>query len=140
MSFQCPSKLVAMLEKDSPSLEAIKGSKQLKIQEEICEPLNANLKENVEDADLVDEGMLNIDDLDLNDEGMLGIIHPLLTAFKQDVQANEDCYHRGKVFQTRVNCKKQICSLVIDTWSCINAISEDAVQKLGLKVEPLLNP
>ena len=98
------------------------------------------MKENVEDPDLVDVGMLNIDDLDLNDKGMLGIIRPLLTAFNQDVQVNEDCYHRGKVFQTRVNCKKQICSLVIDTGSCINAISEDAVQKLGLKVEPLLNP
>ena len=60
MSFQCPSKLVAMLERDSPSLEAIKGSKQLEIQEEICEPLNANLKENVEDPDLADVGMLNI--------------------------------------------------------------------------------
>ena len=35
MSFQCPSKLVAMLGKDSPSQEAIKGSKQLEIQEEI---------------------------------------------------------------------------------------------------------
>ena len=98
------------------------------------------MKENVEDPDLVDVGMLNIDDLDLNDKGMLGIIRPLLTAFNQDVQANEDCNHRGKVFQTRVNCKKQICSLAIDTGGCINAISEDAVQKLGLKVEPLLNP
>ena len=106
------------------------------------------MKENVEEPDLADVGMLNIDDLDLNDEGMLGIIHPLLTEFNQDVQVNEDYYHRGKVFQTRVNCKKQICSLVlikkkyicslvIDTGSCINAISEDAVQKLGLKVEPL---
>ena len=53
-------KLVAKLEKDSPSLEAIKGSKQLEIQEEICEPLNANLKENVENPDLADVGMLNI--------------------------------------------------------------------------------
>ena len=38
--FNVLQKLVAKLEKDSPSLEAIKGSKQLKIQEEICEPLN----------------------------------------------------------------------------------------------------
>ena len=60
MFFQCPSKLVAMLGKDSPSQEAIKGSKQLEIQEEICEPLNANLKENVENPDLADVGMLNI--------------------------------------------------------------------------------
>ena len=81
MSFQCPSKLVAMLGKDSPSQEAIKGSKQLEIQEEICEPLNANLKENIDDSDLDDVGMLNIDELVLNDEGMLGIIRPLLTAF-----------------------------------------------------------
>ncbi|KAK7828883.1 hypothetical protein CFP56_029867 [Quercus suber] len=72
---------VAMLGKDSPSHEAIKGSKQLEIQEEICEPLNANLKENVDDSDLDDVGMLNIDDLVLNDEGMLAVIRPLLTAF-----------------------------------------------------------
>ena len=52
MFFQCPSKLVAMLGKDSPSQEAIKGSKQLEIQEEICEPVNANLKVNVDDANL----------------------------------------------------------------------------------------
>ena len=52
MSFQCPSKLVAMFGKDSPSQEAIKGSKQLEIQEEICEPVNANLKVNVDDANL----------------------------------------------------------------------------------------
>ena len=52
MFFQCPSKLVAMHGKDSPSQEAIKGSKQLEIQEEICEPVNANLKVNVDDANL----------------------------------------------------------------------------------------
>ncbi|KAF3946842.1 hypothetical protein CMV_026933 [Castanea mollissima] len=69
MSFQCPSKLVPVLEKDSPSQEAIMGSKQHDIQEEICEPLNANLKDNVEDPDLADVDMLNIDDLDLKDEG-----------------------------------------------------------------------
>ena len=62
-SFQCPSKPVAMLEKDSPSQETIKGSKQLELQDEICEPLNANLKEKVDDSDLDDVGMLNIDDL-----------------------------------------------------------------------------
>ena len=83
---------------------------------------------------------MNFDDLDLDDEGMIGVFHPLFTAIKQDVQVNEDCNHRGKIFQTQVNCKGQICSLVINTGSFTNAISEEAVKKLGLKFESHLDP
>ena len=78
-----------MLEKDSPkgSQEVIKGSTQAGLKEENCEPLDANLE-------------VNFDDQDLDDEGMAGIIRLLFTEIKQDVQVNEDRYHRGKIFQT----------------------------------------
>lgn len=58
--FQCPSKPVAMLEKDCPkrNQEAIKGSEKLEL-EKICEPLNANLKVNFDDLDLDDEGKIS---------------------------------------------------------------------------------
>ena len=39
----------------------------------------------------------------------------------------KDCYHRENIFQTWASCKGQMCSLVIDTQSCTNAISEEAV-------------
>jgi hypothetical protein len=41
MSFQCPSKTLSMLEKDSPkrSQEVIKESAQAEVEEDICEPL-----------------------------------------------------------------------------------------------------
>ena len=61
---------------------------------------------------------MNVDFLGQDDEGMTGVIRPLLTIFKQDVQENEDHYHKGKNFQNQVNCKEQICSLAIDTESC----------------------
>ena len=75
---------------------------------------------------------MNVHELDLDDEGIIGVIHPPLTTIKQEIQENEEHYHRGKIFQTRVN-RKQIRSLVIDTRSCTNAMSKEAVKKMGFK-------
>ncbi|KAG5548580.1 hypothetical protein RHGRI_014064 [Rhododendron griersonianum] len=46
----------------------------------------------------------------------------------------------GQIFHTRVKCNDQVCSLVIDTGSCTNAVSEEAVKKLGLIVDPHPEP
>ena len=82
---------------------------------------------------------MNVHELDLDDEGIIGVIHPPLTTIKQEIQENEEHYHRGNIFQTRVN-RKQIRSLVIDTRSCTNAMSKEAVKKMGLKVKSPLDP
>ncbi|GFY93836.1 phosphoglycerate mutase family protein [Actinidia rufa] len=39
-----------------------------------------------------------------------------------------------------VNCEGQVCSLVIDAGIWTNVVSEEAVKKLALKVEPHLEP
>ena len=85
----CPSNSIAMREKDSPkrSQKVMKGTEQPELEEEICEPLDANLK-------------VNFDDPDLDDAGTICVILLHFTAIKQDVQLNEDPYHRGKIFQS----------------------------------------
>ena len=70
-------------------------------------------------------------------EGCLGVIRPLLITLKQK---DDPKIHRGRIFRTRVKCMEQICSLMINTESCTDVISEEAVKKLGLKVEPHSEP
>ncbi|KAI8554950.1 hypothetical protein RHMOL_Rhmol05G0135800 [Rhododendron molle] len=70
--------------------------------------------------------------------GVIGIMRPLL-ATKGD-KPNLEKLQRGQIFHTRVKCNDQVCSLVIDTGSCTNAVSEEAVKKLGLTVDPHPEP
>ena len=47
---------------------------------------------------------------------------------------------RSNIFQTTCTMGGKICRLVIDSGSCENVVSEDAVQKLGLAKEKHPNP
>lgn len=77
---------------------------------------------------------------DVADTSTMGVIRPFYLGTKQVVEATTEACQRGRIFHTRVRCKGQLCSLVIDTRSCTNVVSEDAVKKLGLKVEPHPEP
>lgn len=107
----------------SASSSSQASSNKSPLEEEVCDPLDANYE-------------TSFDDLD----DLMSIICPLMISTKQVSKRDEDLYHRGKIFQTRVNCEGQICSLVIDTGSCTNVVSEDAVKKSGLMTEPHPEP
>ena len=49
-------------------------------------------------------------------------------------------WRRNSTFQTRVCCNGRLCDMIIDSRSGSNVISEDAVNKLGLKTEPHPTP
>lgn len=49
-------------------------------------------------------------------------------------------WHQSSIFQTKVCCNKQLCSMVIDWGSCTNVVSENACKKLRLKTEPHPSP
>ncbi|KAI5667785.1 hypothetical protein M9H77_17638 [Catharanthus roseus] len=62
------------------------------------------------------------------------LVRPLLTTHKDDKEGND--WKRSNNFQTRVQCNRQLCSMVIEPGSCSNVISEGAVRKLGLETKP----
>ncbi|KAK7849770.1 hypothetical protein CFP56_002386 [Quercus suber] len=66
MSFQCPSKPFVFFKNPHFYLRQQRDLNQPELEEEICEPLNVNLK-------------VNFGDLYRDDESMIRIIHPLLT-------------------------------------------------------------
>ena len=70
---------------------------------------------------------------DVQDD-VIGIIRSLLVTKGANREPQE--LQRGHIFYTRVKCNNQVCSLVIDSGSCTNVVSEEAVKILGLIVEP----
>ncbi|KAK0582387.1 hypothetical protein LWI29_025033 [Acer saccharum] len=53
---------------------------------------------------------------------------------------NDAQWLRHNIFQTTCTIGGKVCRLVIDSGSCKNVISEEAVAKLNLKTEPHQNP
>ena len=92
-----------MVEKEVP--KEAKESKEPPLEDEVCDPLDSNLEESFDDLD-----------------DLIGIIRPLMVSTSEVPKRNEDVNHKGKIFQTRVNCERQVCSLVIDTGSCTNVV------------------
>ena len=53
--------------------------------------------------------------------------------------SNED-WHRSSMFYTCITYERKNYKLMIDEVSCANIITNTAFEKMGLKVEPHLNP
>ncbi|XP_075674896.1 uncharacterized protein LOC142644102 [Castanea sativa] len=66
------------------------------------------------------------------EEGLALVMKKILLAPKQEEQ--ED-WLRSNIFHTTCNIGGKICNLVIDGGSCENVVSEEVVDKLGLKIE-----
>ena len=67
----------------------------------------------------------------LGDNGRLLVLHrPCLTPLHQD-----DKWLRTNIFRSSCTIKNRVCSFVIDSGSCRNVVSEEAVEKLGITRE-----
>ena len=49
-------------------------------------------------------------------------------------------WQRSAIFQTYTKCGDKTCKVIIDSGSCINAMSSSVVSRLGLKLTPHPNP
>ncbi|KAF7135555.1 hypothetical protein RHSIM_Rhsim08G0252200 [Rhododendron simsii] len=91
------------------------------------------------------EGVYNQDPVfDEEDvEEVVGDTGPLLVvrrACYTPREAEGDSWQRSNVFQSTCTIGEKVCRFVIDSGSCENVVSQEAVQKLGLKTEPHPNP
>ena len=50
-----------------------------------------------------------------------------------------DDWRRSAIFQTYTKCGDETCKVIIDSGSCINAVSSSIISRLGLKLTPHLN-
>ena len=55
-------------------------------------------------------------------------------------QRGTDDWRRSAIFQTYTKCGDKTCKVIIDSGSCINAVSSSVVSCLGLKLTPHPNP
>ena len=55
-------------------------------------------------------------------------------------QRDTDDWRRSVIFQTYTKCGDKTCKVIIDSESCINAVSSNVVSHLGLKLTPHPNP
>ena len=51
-------------------------------------------------------------------------------------QRDNDDWRRIAIFQTYTKCGDKTCKVIIDSGSCINAVSSNVVSPLGLKLTP----
>ena len=55
-------------------------------------------------------------------------------------QRDTDDWQRSDIFQTYTKCGDKTCKVIIDSGSCINAVSSNVVSCLGFKLTSHLNP
>ncbi|XP_038983814.1 alpha-ketoglutarate-dependent dioxygenase alkB homolog 3-like [Phoenix dactylifera] len=107
-------------------------------------------QQNMLEGDNVDEQVYepNLDDVQDSDNdcayedhhvgcirSTLGVIRCALTQPKET-----DDLHRSTIFHTYIKCGTKDCKVIIDSGSCINAVSISIVSRLGLKPTPHPNP
>ena len=74
---------------------------------------------------------------DEKEEGVVLVMkRTLLTPRKKD----DDEWLKGNIFYSTCNILDKVCKLVIDGGSCENVVSQEAVDKLGLKIEEHPHP
>ncbi|GFZ08222.1 hypothetical protein Acr_20g0000300 [Actinidia rufa] len=84
------------------------------IEEQLYEPDLENLPESNEDCE--------------GGEVSLGVVRCALTQAKED-----NDWRRNAIFYTYIKCGEKNCKVIIDSGSCINAVSSSTVSCLGLK-------
>ncbi|GJW97343.1 putative CCCH-type zinc finger family protein [Tanacetum coccineum] len=71
------------------------------------------------------------------DIGQMLVIRKSLLLPKEDESGD---WLRNNIFHTTCTIKNKVCKLIVDSGSCENVISRDAVEKLNLKQEKHLKP
>ncbi|KAL1218314.1 RNA-directed DNA polymerase-like protein [Cardamine amara subsp. amara] len=96
----------------------------------------------VKDEPLFDEYDDEDDAVDDTDERVVGDSGPLLMLRRNYFipKSVEESWLRTNIFQSTCTIRGKMCRLVIDSGSCTNAISEEAVTKLALFTEPHPSP
>ncbi|GFY90459.1 hypothetical protein Acr_07g0006560 [Actinidia rufa] len=87
------------------------------IEEQLYEPNLENLPESDEDCE--------------GGDVTLGVVRCALTQAKED-----NDWRRNAIFYTYIKCGEKDCKVIIDSGSCINAVSSSTVSRLGLKSVP----
>ncbi|GFZ04984.1 hypothetical protein Acr_17g0005560 [Actinidia rufa] len=87
------------------------------IEEQLYEPDLGNLPESDEDCERGDT--------------TLGVVQCALTQAKED-----NDWRRNAIFHTYIKCGEKDCKVIIDSRSCINAVSSSTVSRLGLRPVP----
>ncbi|GFY80912.1 hypothetical protein Acr_01g0007210 [Actinidia rufa] len=87
------------------------------IEEQLYEPDLENLPESDEDCE--------------GGDVTLGVVRCALTQAKED-----NDWRRNAIFYTYIKCGEKDCKVIIDSGSCINAVSSSTVSRLGLKPVP----
>ena len=113
----CPSKLNMPIKSDAmienEETKEAKETEETKLYHQAIEPLDPEFDDDFQDD-------------------VIGNIRPLLVTKGANREPQE--LQHGQIFHTRVKYNNQVCSLVIDTGSCTNVVSEETVKKLGLKL------
>ena len=87
----------------------------------------------VAEEDLVEE--YEGDEEPIESSDLLGVVRCILAQTKK----NED-WRRTNILQTFIKLGDKVCNIIIDSGSCVNAISTNAVKSLGLPTVPLPSP
>ncbi|GFY94998.1 SNOWY COTYLEDON protein [Actinidia rufa] len=91
------------------------------IEEQLYEPDLENLPESDEDCE--------------GGDVTLGVVRCALTQAKED-----NDWRCNAIFYTYIKCGEKDCKVIIDSGSCINAVSSSTVSRLGLKPVPHPSP
>ena len=104
------------------------------VEEENSEPLEYSEEEVYEAGDcLADEYEGDEEIVDSPD--LLGVVRCIMTHTKE-----QEDWRRTSILQTFVKIEEKVCKIVIDSGSCVNAISTSAAKSLGLSVMPHPSP
>ena len=115
---QCPSRALHIGEVEEEGLEHLENGDEEVYEAEDC---------------LADEYEGDEENLDSSD--LLGVVRCIMTQTKE-----QEDWRRTNILQTFVKIKEKVCKIVIDSGSCVNAISTSAAKSLGLSVVPHPNP
>ena len=74
-------------------------------------------------------------DEDYVEPDLVGVVRCILTQSK-----TQDDWRRTNILHTFVKLGDKVCKIIIDSGSCVNAISTNAVKTLGLSTVPHPNP
>lgn len=69
---------------------------------------------------------------DIEEQARCGIVDYFCTLKGKIKKKN---WKHDNIFETKVMCNRDLCSMVIDGESCANINTGDAIKKLGIKVE-----
>ena len=71
----------------------------------------------------------------LVDHDLLGVVRCILTQAKE-----QEDWRRTSILQTFIKISEKVCKVILDSGSCVNAISNNTIKNLGLSPVPHPNP